>query len=105
MSENNLQVVHLHQSGPIPGLVGWFSGGQTVTINTDTMEVVDQAPLAQRAYDATPLVEPAQEEEAPAQPELVQEAPTPEPAPVEPTPEPTTEQAVDVTPAQEVGEV
>jgi len=86
MSENNLQVVHLHQSGPIPGLIGWFSGGQTVTINTDTMEVVDQTPLAQRAYDASPLVEPVQEE-APEQSEPIPEPVQPELVPIEAAPE------------------
>ena len=93
MSEN-IKYVHMQHSGPIPDLIGWFNGGQTVTIDMDTMTVVDQAPLAQRAYDASPLVEIPAQEEAPVQPELV---PTSEP--------PIEAQAVDATPAQEVGEV
>jgi hypothetical protein len=103
MSEN-IKYVHMQHSGPIPDLIGWFNGGQTVTLDLDTMTVVDQAPLAQRAYDASPLVEPAQEE-APTQPEPVASEPVPEAQP-EQAPEPPIEaQVVDVTPAQEVGEV
>lgn len=113
---SNVQYIHMQHSGPIPGLIGWFSGGQTVAIDMDTMTVVDASPLTQRAYDASPLVDAPAQEEAPAQleptPEPVQPelVPTPEAqpeqAPIEPTPEqPIEAQAVDVTPAQEVGEV
>ena len=120
MSEDNIKLVHMQQSGPIPGLVGWFSGGQTVTINMDTMEVVSQVPLAQRAYDASPLVEPASTETATETVTVVGKdsngnevtvtvpAPEPvqtEPAPIETPPEPTTEQVVDVTPASQEGVV
>ena len=82
----------MQQSGPIPGLVGWFSGGQTIAIDTDTMTVVDQAPMQQQAYDASPLVEtvpieePVQAEETLTQEvvepqEILQEAPVQEPTP------------------------
>ncbi len=57
----NIRPVHMNQSGPIPGLIGWFSGGQTVMVDVDKMEVVDQLPMQQQAYDASPLVVPTPE--------------------------------------------
>jgi len=87
----NIKYVHMNQSGPIPGLVGWFNGGQTVAIDTDTMTVIEQAPLAQQAYDASPLIE------TPPLEEPAQEAGEPQEAPVQESTPPTEE----TTPVQE----
>ena len=62
---SNIQPVHMRQSGPIAGIPGgWFSGGQTVLVDFDTMTVVDQQPMQQPAYNASPLVAPSTEEPA-----------------------------------------
>ena len=36
---------YMHESGSIPGIPGIFGGGQTVWVDPDTREVVDQMPI------------------------------------------------------------
>jgi hypothetical protein len=77
---STINVVHMQQSGPIPGIVGWYSGGQTYYIDTDQKVVINQEPMQQQAYDASPLVEtvPIEQSAQEEVPEMSEESEQPE---------------------------
>ncbi len=41
----------MHQSGPIPNMPGWFSGGQTVYVDVDERVVVSTSPFRTPPFD------------------------------------------------------
>jgi hypothetical protein len=52
----------MYESGSIPGVPGIFGGGQTIWIDQDTREVVDQMPMLSNQDGSFLLAEEAKEE-------------------------------------------